>query len=116
MEGFAVASSPSLRELLDLLGGKGLDDFVIFFAGLTEDVFVVHCVAFIVYGLVAVDWLAVVEFIVEAVKLVVFVPPALVDNYDITLHVPRDTPRIQKNHQVCANCSTCSAVNVLDGL
>ena len=69
--------SPSLCELLDLFGAEGLDDFVIFFAGLTEDVFVVHCVAFIVYGLVAVDWLAVVEFIVEAVKLVVFVPPAV---------------------------------------
>lgn len=69
--------SPSLCELLDLLGRERPRRVVKLIARLVEDIFVIHCLPFAVNSLVAADSLAVVEFIVEAVKLVVFVPPAV---------------------------------------
>lgn len=83
------------------------------------NVFVVHGVTFIAYGLVAVDWLAVVQLMVNSVKLVILALSVvaevgvgdglgevvaghfgflscLVDNYDITPTCVYDTPRIRK--------------------
>lgn len=63
--------SPSLSEQFDLLGGERPTRVVELFARLVKDVFVIHGVTFIVNSLVTADRLAVAEFVVNAVKLVV---------------------------------------------
>lgn len=71
--------SPSLCELFDLLGRERPTRVVKLLSRLVEDIFVIHCLPFVVNSLIAADRLAVAEFIVETVKLVVFVPLAVVE-------------------------------------
>lgn len=71
--------SPSLGELLDLLGGEGLGGVTVGFVGGGEGVGCVAGVAFIVDGLVAIDALPTAAFIL-GFERVVFAFPVNLSN------------------------------------